>query len=192
MEDIVNGEISGKDLTKFGISSGVLSGHTSQEQTDQSLLDAEIPRQVQIAAIEAADIPDVFKELLLTNNNSEMYSALGVTTFAEYISAYAAKIIINILSFLGTFLIVTIVLRAVVFALDFVTELPLLGTINRVAGAGVGVFIALIVIGFLFVGVTLLYTTSFGKMMMDMITENKFLSFLYEHNYIMKIMTAFR
>ncbi|MCI8639586.1 MAG: CvpA family protein [Coprococcus sp.] len=192
VEDIVNGKVSGKDLTKFGISSGVISGHVSQDKPDQSLLDSEIPRQVQIAAIESADIPDVFKELLLTNNNSEMYKALGVTTFVEYISTYAAKIIINILSFLGTFLIVTIVLRAVVFALDFVTELPLLGTLNRLAGAGVGIIIALIVIGFLFVGITLLYMTSFGEMMMEMIAQNKFLTFLYEHNYIMKIMTAFR
>lgn len=192
VEDIVNGKVSGKDLTKFGLSSGILSGHVSSESTSQSILDEELPRQVQIAAIEAADIPDVFKELLRTNNNSEMYKALGVTTFPEYISTYAAKIIINIVAFLGTFLIVTIILRAIVFALDFVTELPLLGILNRFAGAGVGVLIALIVIEFIFVCITLMYMTSFGKMMMDMVMDNKFLTFLYEHNYILKIMTAFR
>ena len=38
---------------------------------------AEIPRDVQISAIEAADLPDVFKNLLTENNNSEMYQRLG-------------------------------------------------------------------------------------------------------------------
>ena len=58
----------------------------TQEAAGQSIMDAEIPRQAQIAAIEGADIPDVFKNLLLDNNNSEVYAKLGVTSFAEYIS----------------------------------------------------------------------------------------------------------
>ena len=41
---------------------------------------------MQIVAIEGADLPDVFKNLLLENNNSEVYQKLGVTTFAEYVS----------------------------------------------------------------------------------------------------------
>lgn len=191
VEDIVNGDVSGKDLAQYGISSGILSGHT-KEQVEQSIMDAEIPRQVQITAIESAELPDVFKELLLSNNNNEVYKALGVTTFAEYISKYLAKLIIGILSYLGTFLIVTIVVRAVVFALDIVTELPGLGILNRLAGAILGSAISLIIIGFLFVIITLLYTTSFGKMIMEMIMKDEFLAFLYENNFVMKIMTMFR
>lgn len=191
VEDIVNGDVSGEDLAQYGISEGILSGHT-QEEVEQSIMDAEIPRQTQIAAIEAADIPEVFKELLLSNNNNEIYQALGVTTFAEYISKYLAKLIIGILSYLGTFVIITIVVRAVVFALDFVAELPGLGILNRLAGILVGASISLIIIGFIFVVITLLYTTSFGKIMMEMIMKDKFLAFLYENNFVMKIVTMFR
>ncbi|MGN0405367.1 MAG: CvpA family protein [Bariatricus sp.] len=191
VQDIVDGKVSGEDLAKYGISAGILEGHT-QEKAAEILNDAEIPRQTQIAAIEAADIPDVFKELLLSNNNSEVYRALGANTFMEYISKYFAKLIIDIVSFLGTFLVVTIIVRAIVFALDFVTELPVLGILNRLAGMLVGGSVSLIIVGFIFVVITLLYTTEIGKVLMGMIREDEFLTLLYEHNYIMKLITVFR
>lgn len=191
VEDIVEGRISGKDLAKHGISSGILNGH-SVEEVKQSIMDAEIPRQLQIAAIEAADMPEVFKERLLSNNNSEVYRKLGVTSFAGYISKYMSKLIIDICAFLGTFILATIVIRAVVFALDIVSELPGLGILNHLAGIPVGGAIALIVVGFLFVGITMLYTTSIGRTLMQMIDQNKYLSYLYSHNYVMEIITRFR
>ena len=42
------------------------------------------------------------------------------------------------------------------------------------------------------VGITLLYTTEIGKTLMGMIREDEFLTLLYEHNYIMKLITVFR
>lgn len=191
VQDIVDGKVSGADLKEHGISAGILKGHAS-EQVQQSILDAEIPRKTQIAAIEGADLPEVFKELLLSNNNNEVYQSLGVTTFAEYVGKYLAKIIIDICSFLGTFIIATIIIRAIVFALDIVAELPVLGILNHLSGMFVGGAVAWIVVGFIFVGITLLYTTSVGKMLMEMIEQSEFLTYLYSHNYIMKIITAFR
>lgn len=189
--DIVDGKVSGDDLAQYGISAGILQGHTS-EAVEQSILDAEIPLQMQISAIESADLPKVFKNLLLDNNNSEVYQKLGVTTFAEYISRYLAKLLIDIVSFLLTFLVVMIVTRAIVFALDFITELPVLGTLNHLSGILLGTMISLIIVSFLFVIITLLYVTETGKMLMRMIQEEPFLVFLYENNPIMKMMTVFR
>ena len=147
---------------------------------------------MQIVAIEGADLPDVFKNLLLENNNSEVYQKLGVTTFAEYVSKYFAKLVIEIVAFLVTFLFVTIVIRAVVFALDFVTALPVLGILNRLAGVLVGSTISFIIVGILFIVITLLYTTTIGKQAMGMIREDQILSFLYDNNIIMKIATMLR
>lgn len=191
VEDIVNGNVSGDDLAQYGISAGILQGHAT-ENVEQSILDAEIPLQTQIAAIEGADLPGVFKNLLLDNNNSEVYRKLGATTFAEYISRYLAKLLIDIVSFLLTFLIVTIVVRAIVFALDFIAELPVLGILNHLSGILLGTMISLIIVGFLFVAITLLYATEAGKMLMRMIEEEPFLLFLYDNNPIMKIMTVLR
>lgn len=140
-------------------------------------MEAEVPKQMQIVAIEGADLPDVFKNLLLENNNSEVYQKLGVTTFAEYVSKYFAKLVIEIVAFLVTFLFATIVIRAVVFALDFVTALPVLGILNRLAGVLVGSTISFIIVGILFIVITLLYTTTIGKQAMGMIREDQILSF---------------
>ena len=102
-------------LQQYGISPDIFDGHVSTEEAEQSIMEAEVPKQMQIVAIEGADLPDVFKNLLLENNNSEVYQKLGVTTFAEYVSKYFAKLVIEIVAFLVTFLFATIVIRAVVF-----------------------------------------------------------------------------
>ena len=194
IEDIVNGSISSEDLAKYGISSNVLDGLSDDKKgsIEDAINEAEIPRDVQVAAIEKADLPDVFKNLLSVNNNSEIYKELGVDTFAQYVGNYLARLIINIVAFLCTFVLITIVLRAIVFALDIVSNLPVLGFINRLAGGAIGVIGALVIVWTVFVVITLLYTTSFGKEMYRMIQSDAILKTIYEYNPILKLATIFR
>ena len=194
IEDIVNGSISSEDLAKYGISSNVLDGLSDDKKgsIEDAINEAEIPRDVQVAAIEKADLPDVFKNLLSVNNNSEIYKELGVDTFAQYVGSYLARLIINIVAFLCTFVLITIVLRAIVFALDIVSNLPVLGFINRLAGGAIGVIGALVIVWTVFVVITLLYTTSFGKEMYRMIQSDAILKTIYEYNPTLKLATIFR
>lgn len=194
IEDIVNGSISSEDLAKYGISSNVLDGLSDDKKgsIEDAINEAEIPRDVQVAAIEKADLPDVFKNLLSVNNNSEIYKELGVDTFAQYVGSYLARLIINIVAFLCTFVLITIVLRAIVFALDIVSNIPVLGFINRLAGGAIGVIGALVIVWTVFVVITLLYTTSFGKEMYRMIQSDAILKTIYEYNPILKLATIFR
>lgn len=101
---------------------------------ENAIENADIPESLQETLIKSADIPAAFKNLLLKNNNEATYQKLGVTTFAQYAGAYIAKQVINIIAFILTFIVVTIILRAVVFALDIVTELPGVGALNHLAG----------------------------------------------------------
>lgn len=194
IDDIVNGNISSEDLARFGISSDVLNGLQGEEGTSMEdiITSAEIPRDVQIQAMEGADLPEIFKSLLTENNNSEMYSRLGAETFAEYVGDFLAKLILNILAFLCTFILVTIVVRAVIFALDIVSNLPVLGILNRIAGGIIGLGGALIIVWTAFIVITLLYVTSFGKEMYELIDTDLFLKTLYQYNPIMEIATMFR
>lgn len=194
IEDIVNGNVSSEDLSKYGISSSLLDGlhEGGKSAVEDAVGNADIPRDMQVQAIEMADLPDIFKNLLSTNNNNEIYEELGVETFAQYVGTYLAKLIINIVAFLGTFIIVTIILRAIIFALDIVTELPVLGFINRLAGGAVGIIGALIIVWILFIIVTLLYTTSFGKEIYQTIQGNDITKMIYENNPIMKLAVNLR
>ena len=192
IEDIVNGNISKEDLAQYGISGNVLDGLDSGQQTaEQAIEGAEIPREMQTQAIQQADIPNVFKSLLTVNNNSEIYQQLGVETFAQYVGSYLAKLIINIVAFLITFVLISIILRAIVFALDIVSSLPGVGIVNRLAGGVIGMVGAMVIVWTLYIIITLMYTTTVGKELFQMIQENQFLTMLYEYNPIMKMATIF-
>lgn len=192
IEDIVNGNISKEDLAQYGISGNVLDGLDSGRQTvEQAIEGAEIPREMQTQAIQQADLPNVFKSLLAVNNNSEIYQQLGVETFAQYVGSYLAKLIINIVAFLITFVLISIILRAIVFALDIVSSLPGVGIVNRLAGGVIGMVGAMVIVWTLYIIITLMYTTTVGKELFQMIQENQFLTMLYEYNPIMKLATIF-
>lgn len=192
IEDIVNGNISKEDLAQYGISGNVLDGLDSGQQTaEQAIEGAEIPREMQTQAIQQADLPKVFKSLLTVNNNSEIYQQLGVETFAQYVGSYLAKLIINIVAFLITFVLISIILRAIVFALDIVSSLPGVGIVNRLAGGVIGMVGAMVIVWTLYIIITLMYTTTVGKELFQMIQENQFLTMLYEYNPIMKLATIF-
>lgn len=193
IDDIVNGEISSEQLAEYGISKNVLAGLGTEGSTgiEEALENADIPKDLQIKAIEMAELPEVFKSLLSDNNNDVIYEKLGVKTFAEYVGEFLSKLIIHIVAFLCTFLLVTIVLREIIFALDIVSELPVLGFFNRLAGGVVGAAGGLIIIWLFFVVITLLYVTAFGREIYQVIQENAILNMLYENNPLMKLATNF-
>ena len=193
IDDIVNGEISSEQLAEYGISKNVLAGLGAEGSTgiEEALENADIPKDLQIKAIEMAELPEVFKSLLSDNNNDVIYEKLGVKTFAEYVGEFLSKLIIHIVAFLCTFLLVTIVLRAIIFALDIVSELQVLGFFNRLAGGVVGAAGGLIIIWLFFVVITLLYVTAFGREIYQVIQENAILNMLYENNPLMKLATNF-
>ena len=194
VDDIVNGKITGEQLAQYGISSSILDGVNNDEVSEEvknAIEGADIPRDLQVTAIEKADLPAVFKTQLSTNNNSEIYSQLGVQTFAQYVGEFLSKLIIHIIAFLGTFLIVTIILRAIVFALDIVAELPVLGFINRLAGGVVGLGCALIIVWVAFIIITMLYMTSIGKEAYELIQNNDIIKMIYDYNPIMQLAVKF-
>lgn len=193
VEDIAEGRISSDDLADMGISRNILTGLENGEgEAAEALAEAEIPRDMQIAAIEGADIPEVFKDLLLTNNNGEVYEKLGVSTFVSYVAKYMAKLVVNIIAFLMTLIVVTIIVRAVIFSLNVIADLPVLGIVNRLAGGVLGMVGVLIIVWVAFVIITLLYMTSVGGELFEMIRSSEALSAIYEYNPIMGLATKLR
>lgn len=194
IDDIVNGKITSEDLKKYGISSSVLDGLNQKDSSsvEEAIKNADIPKDLQNKAIEMAKLPQVFKTMLNDNNNDSVYKDLGVKTFAEYVGEFLAQLIIHMVAFLCTFLLVTILVRAVVFALDIVANLPVLGFFNRLGGGVVGLLIALIIIWFLFIIVTLMYVTSVGREMYQTIQSNAILKIIYDYNPLLKLAMNFR
>ncbi len=155
------------------------------------LSDIEIPREQQIIMIEGMPFPDSIKSMLLENNNDEAYAALGATNFIEYIGAYATKLIADIIAFVVAWIVVTVIARIIMGVLGIVGKIPVIGGINRLAGAIVGIGFAFIIVWILFVVVTLLYNTPVGQACMEDIAASPILTKLYNGNVLMKFITKF-
>ena len=154
--------------------------------------DGENSQDAQFFMIENAKLPEVFQQLLLDNNNPEIYKTLGVTTFSEYIGSYLARLIADIVSFLLTLIVVTIVVRTILCTIGFIGKLPVIGGLNRMAGGILGIGTGLIVVWVLFIIITLMYDSEIGRQCFASIAENEFLTYLYENNILMNYITKFR
>lgn len=164
------------------------------EESEEVLVPAEVEtsREVQISLIEKAKLPEVFKQSLLENNNKEIYNALGVDKFSDYVSKYLAKMFTDIASFLITLLVVTIVVRTALYILGIISDLPLIGGVNRLAGAVLGLGTGLIIVWIFFIVITVIYDNSISQKCMQEIASNEILTELYNRNILMNFITKFR
>lgn len=163
VEDVINLKVEDKDKT------------TVSEQAE---------------AISKLSLPESIKKNLLENkNNSEVYKALHVDTFKEYVNGYITTIAINAIAFIITYLVVTILLFAVCIALNIISKLPIINGLNKTAGLLVGLFEGLLVIWMLCIVLTAFSSTETAQKLFEMIKESQFLSCLYNNNLLIRLIT---
>lgn len=199
-------EISAEELSKVDLSGTPLAGLSGDDLANLKELDweqlgitaedvlkvvGEIPKDAQIKQIENSALPSFMKNIILENNNSEIYSELNVSSFPEYVASYISRMAIKIVSFLVTFLLAIIIVRALMAAVDIIGELPVVGLLNRFAGALAGIFVALLIVWIAFLILTLVYTTAVGKMCFDLIEDSAILTFLYDKNILLQKLLKF-
>ena len=196
-DDLLQTDLSGtplENLTVDQIQSLGESGWKKLGISAQDILNVigDLPKDTQIREIENAAMPQFLKNMLLENNNTAIYEELNVTTFPEYVAAYISRMVLNVVSFLVTFLLAIILVRALMYAVNIIGELPVLGTVNHLAGGVLGLGLGLIIIWLAFLGLTLIYTTEIGVTCYAMIEQSAILTFLYEHNPLLIWLLGFR
>ena len=154
-------------------------------------LAGEFTQTQQTNLIEESVLPEFVKELLLENNNNAIYEELGVKYFAEYVAEYMSNMVVKIVSFLLTFVFAFVIMKALSAAIDIIGELPVIGMLNHAGGAVIGILQAVLIVWFLFLIITLMYTTQLGRDCFVMIEESKFLSFLYDTNILLNKILKF-
>lgn len=136
------------------------------------------------AVIESLEVPDQVKELLIENNNGEVYREMGVQVFEDYIGKYLADRVIRVIVFAVLFTVFYASLQIIIIWLNLISGLPILHGINQVAGSILGLTEALI---FVWVGcliLTLFSGSEIGKSMIDQINGSIWLTWLYDHNML--------
>ena len=98
------------------------------------------------AIIDNLPLPAALQQLLHNNYNPDMFEILRVSTLEEYISGFFANIIINAIAIVAVYLLTIIILTVVGAALDIVSKLPVINTLNRLSGFVVGLILGGVVI----------------------------------------------
>ena len=144
-------------------------------------------RSEQRQAIEELNLPREIKNMLIENNNSEIYQSLGVSAFTDYVGQYLTDVIFHAFSFIVLFVLVRFGIFILVKWLDLVARLPILSGLNQLAGALLGGIQGLFYlwIGCLFL--TAFSATAWASSVLMMIEESKWLSFLYHYNVVSQL-----
>lgn len=132
--------------------------------------------------IEHLRLPEQMKEALIENNNNEVYKLLGVDAFFDYIAAYLANMVLNIIGSVLLFILVYAGLRLMIRWLDVIARLPVLSGMNQIAGAVLGGVQGLLILWVLCLLVKACAGTGWGQMVIAQIGKSPWLLFLYENN----------
>ena len=142
----------------------------------------------QEAWINNLKIPQTLQNLLKENNTPEYYAKLAAESFADYVPKYMAGLILNLISFVATWILVISFIWLAVMTLDVIASLPVLRGVNQILGLALGFFQGLIIVWVAFLIITIFSNTDIGKQLMTMIGESPVLSALYESNLLLEFL----
>ena len=152
--------------------------------------DIQLPAE-QRQAIEQLQLPQQLKDMLLENNNNEIYRLLGVDSFLKYIGAYLSNTIINMIGSLVIFGAVYFAIRMMVRWADLISRLPIISGMNQIAGAILGGIQGLLIVWIGCLMIRFFSETPWAQAALDQIQVSPWLQFLYQNNLINLISVSY-
>ncbi|MBQ9518995.1 MAG: hypothetical protein IJR59_03780 [Firmicutes bacterium] len=152
------------------------------------MLFVENTRHAQNVLIEGLPLPEMFKEKLAVNNNSVVYDLLGVDNMVDYVGAFFANIILNIVVSVSVFLICLAVTRFILGAFNVLKKTPVIRTIGRVGGGLLGLVTSVVFIWALFAVMDAFVTRPFFSAMYEDIMQSQIAIVLYNTDLIRAFM----
>lgn len=149
------------------------------ESTDDKI---DIATDQQNETIKQLTLPDEAKEMLIKNNNGEIWQKLGVDRFADYVGSYLGNTVFNVTSFILLFIIIWVLLHVAISFADLFTKLPVIHGLNQIAGALIGLLEGLIFVWIGFMVISAFASSTIGGRIYSLVIESKSLSFLLNHN----------
>lgn len=143
----------------------------------------------QVEDIKGFSLPKALKNALIENNNGEVYKALAINSFKEYVNNYLTCVVINALSFILTLIIINMGLFLLSGTLGIISKLPLINGLNKSAGFIIGLVHGLVVIWVLCILLTCFGGTEWGGNIYKLISESSFLTIIYDNNLLLSVIT---
>lgn len=153
----------------------------------------EITRPAEQAElIQQLPLPASIKDSILENNNAQIYDALGITAFRSYVANYITCLIVNAVSFMFVFLAAIIALKLLAAALNIISYLPVLHSLNKLGGFLFGIVNGLVVLWIICIAATMFSGTELGGYIYGEINKSIFLRLIYDNNYLLTIISSLK
>lgn len=159
---------------------------TIEESVEKMVKEAKIDdTKLDITAIEKLNLPSQIEEKLIDG-------AEKVTSgFNDYLVSSISNFILKALTFFILFIVIYIILSIVIKIFDFVSKLPLINTVNKAGGLAVGAAQGLIIVWIGCLVITAFGDKAWAQEAFRQIDDNKLLTFIYENNPIIFLVTKF-
>lgn len=152
---------------------------------DLGKLLGEGAEQSHSSIINNMDIPEFLKGALLENNNSVVHSLFQTEDLQYYIASYIANICINVISVVLISVVFYIVMKLFLKALNIVSKLPVISTVNRLCGAAIGTAKGVFVVWFIGTVLTFFYYNELFQQFFMMLEKSHAAAFLYHNNLLL-------
>lgn len=137
--------------------------------------------------LDSLSLPDILKEGIRQNNTEDGYTYLAASSFEEYVADYLAVAAVNGISFLLSYLLATICINTISYALNIIAGLPVIKGVNKVAGIFVGGIRCIIFLWIILLVLTVLCNSELGRKGMELVEKDIFLNTLNTYNPFIKI-----
>lgn len=154
---------------------------------EQNIPDLEGQKDI----IEELPLPQTMKNQLIQNNTAETYQKMVANGFADYLAEYIAYGIVNGIAFVVAYIAAVIILKLILYALDILVQLPVIGGVNKLGGMILGAVQGILWIWVAMLVITLICNTEVGQYLMREIEKTEVLSWIYHNNYLVKIVMSF-
>lgn len=180
---------------------GFIQEHTQLDQKIAERISDKMQTSTEATMENAADtqqkgledagiyLPESIQKVLIKEGVSTVESTVSQSGVYEKTGQWMAGVIISVLAFLIALLLGILIVWMIGRATDVVNHIPVIGGINRFLGFFAGGFQGIIAVWLLFLIISIMSGTDAGGVLAEHVEENTFLSFLYQHNLVLNILS---
>lgn len=141
--------------------------------------------------IENLSLPKFLLDTLEVNNNPVAYEILGINNdIPLYVASFIANACVNIISVISIYICIYIGVNLVVKALNLISRLPILNSVNRTLGMTIGIVQGVLWVWVLGIIVFLYQFTSGGSDGLELINESLVAKIFYEYNILLNFILS--
>ena len=118
----------------------------------------------------------------------DVMEALHLIGLEDMVSEYLIDMALQVVAFLITFLLVSVLVQGILFSLGIAAKLPVLHGLNKTAGMVLGLGEGILFVWIFFFVITMCAGTRWGGRLLFLTADSKLLSWIYRKNLLLLLL----